>query len=153
MSYFTEDDWTPPSTEEQLTWQGIGLVIMDVRPVVISHINIKVSNNNKMTLGLFFSFSFLFFKRWKSFPSSNNLSVSSWFPAADATSTLKNRQEEKVISPSVSTKLMTNCQRDAAAKLGVPQATLCRLHKQWETMMAAGDGDRKQMRAGKAPVV
>ncbi len=38
-------------------------------------------------------------------------------------------------------------------KLGVPQATLCSLFKQRETVMAASDGDRKRIRTGKAPVV
>ncbi len=39
--------------------------------------------------------------------------------------------------------------RDAAEKLNVPHATLCRLLKQRETVMAASDGDRKQLRMGK----
>ncbi len=34
-------------------------------------------------------------------------------------------------------------QLDAAAKLDVPQATLCSQLKQRETVMGAGDGDRK----------
>ena len=50
-------------------------------------------------------------------------------------------------------KLPKTSQRDAAAKLGIPQATLCSLIKQRETVMAANDGERKRRRPGKAPVV
>lgn len=49
-------------------------------------------------------------------------------------------------------KLPKTSQRDAAAKLGIPQATLCSLIKQRETVVAANDG-RKRQRPGKAPVV
>ncbi len=50
-------------------------------------------------------------------------------------------------------KLPKMSQRDAAVKLCVPQATLCSLLKQRERVMAASDGDRKQMRTGKTPVI
>ncbi len=50
-------------------------------------------------------------------------------------------------------KLPKMSQWDAAMKPGVPQATLCSVLKQQETVMAASDGDRKRMRAGKAPVI
>lgn len=43
-------------------------------------------------------------------------------------------------------------QRDAAAKLGIPQATLCSLLKQGETVMAAHKR-RKWLCPGNAPVV
>ncbi len=49
-------------------------------------------------------------------------------------------------------KLPRTSRRDAAAKLGVPQAASCSLLKQQETVTAARDEDRKQMRTGKAPV-
>ncbi len=52
---------------------------------------------------------------------------------------------------------MTNCQKmiqqNAAARLGFPQAALCSLLKQRETVMAARDRDRKQMHRRKTPVV
>lgn len=50
-------------------------------------------------------------------------------------------------------KLTNTSQRDAAAKLGIPQATLCSLLKQRETIMHANDGERKRRRPGKAPAV
>ncbi len=40
--------------------------------------------------------------------------------------------------------------RDAVVKLGVPQAALCCLIKQPETVMAASDGDREVKSKGKA---
>ncbi len=40
-------------------------------------------------------------------------------------------------------KLPITSRRDAAVKLGVPQAASCRPLKQCETVMAASDGDRK----------
>lgn len=40
-------------------------------------------------------------------------------------------------------KLPKTSQRNTAAKLGVPQATLCSTLKQRETVMAARDGYRK----------
>ena len=50
-------------------------------------------------------------------------------------------------------KLPKTSQRDAAEKLGIPQATFCSLIKQRETVMNANDGDRKRRRPGKAPAV
>ena len=50
-------------------------------------------------------------------------------------------------------KLPKMSQRDAAAKLGIHQATLWSLIKQRETVMKANDGDRKRRRPGKAPAV
>ncbi len=47
-----------------------------------------------------------------------------------------------------SDKLLKTSQRDAAAKLGVPQAALCSRLKQRETVMAASDGDGKGRHAG-----
>ncbi len=45
-------------------------------------------------------------------------------------------------------KLPKTSQEDTAVKLGVPQATLCSLLKQRETVMDTSDGDRKQMCTG-----
>ncbi len=56
---------------------------------------------------------------------------------------------EKCSFLEASDKLPKTSQRDAAAKLGVPQATLCSRHKQRETVMAASDGDRNECARGK----
>ncbi len=50
-------------------------------------------------------------------------------------------------------KLPKMSQLDAGVQLGVTQATLCSWLKQPETFTAASDGDSKQTRMGRAPVV